>query len=53
MIFLDLVGKYHKNVKFIVNDLLLNLGNLECIVYSRQQTRSTIGRICKEDRRAL
>jgi putative hemolysin len=31
MIFLDLIGRYHKNVKFIVNDLLLNLGNLECL----------------------
>lgn len=29
MVFLDLIGKYHKNVKFIVNDLLLNLKNLE------------------------
>ncbi len=29
MIFLDLLGKYHKNAKFIVNDLLLNLKNLE------------------------
>jgi putative hemolysin len=29
MIFMDLIGKYHKNVKFIVNDLLLNLKNLE------------------------
>jgi putative hemolysin len=29
MVFLDIVGKYHKNVKFIVNDLLLNIKNLE------------------------
>ncbi len=31
MIFMDLIGRYHKNVKFIVNDLLLNLKNLEPI----------------------
>jgi putative hemolysin len=31
MIFMDLIGKYHRNVKFIVNDLLLNLKNLEPI----------------------
>ncbi len=29
MVFLDIIGKYHKKVKFIVNDLLLNLKNLE------------------------
>ncbi len=29
LIFMDIIGKYHKNVKFIVNDLLLNLKNLE------------------------
>jgi putative hemolysin len=29
IVFLDLVGRYHKNLKFIVNDLLLNLKNLE------------------------
>ncbi|TVR73588.1 MAG: glycerol acyltransferase [Marinilabiliales bacterium] len=29
MIFLDIIGKHHKKVKFIVNDLLLNLRNLE------------------------
>ncbi len=29
MVFMDIIGKYHKNVKFIVNDLLLNLKNLE------------------------
>lgn len=29
MVFLDIVGKHHKNVKFIVNDLLTNLKNLE------------------------
>jgi putative hemolysin len=29
MVFMDMVGRYHKNVKFIVNDLLLNLKNLE------------------------
>ncbi len=29
MVFLDIIGKYHKKVKFIVNDLLLNLRNLE------------------------
>jgi putative hemolysin len=31
MILMDLVGKYHRNLKFIVNDLLLNLKNLEPI----------------------
>jgi 1-acyl-sn-glycerol-3-phosphate acyltransferase len=31
MIFMDLIGRYHKNVKFIVNDLLLNLKNLESL----------------------
>lgn len=31
MVFLDIVGKYHKNVKFIVNDLLLNIKNLESL----------------------
>jgi putative hemolysin len=31
MIFMDLIGRYHGNVKFIVNDLLLNLKNLEPI----------------------
>ncbi len=29
MVFLDLIGKHHRNLKFIVNDLLLNLKNLE------------------------
>jgi putative hemolysin len=29
MVFMDLVGRYHNNLKFIVNDLLLNLKNLE------------------------
>jgi putative hemolysin len=29
LVFMDLIGRYHKNVKFIVNDLLLNLKNLE------------------------
>jgi putative hemolysin len=29
LVFMDMVGKHHKNVKFIVNDLLLNLKNLE------------------------
>jgi putative hemolysin len=29
IVFLDVVGKYHKKLKFIVNDLLLNLKNLE------------------------
>jgi putative hemolysin len=29
LVFMDLIGKHHKNVKFIVNDLLLNLKNLE------------------------
>lgn len=31
MIFMDLIGRHHKNVKFIVNDLLLNLKNLESL----------------------
>ncbi len=31
MILMNLVGKYHRNLKFIVNDLLLNLKNLEPI----------------------
>jgi putative hemolysin len=31
LVFMDLVGRYHKNVKFIVNDLLLNLKNLETL----------------------
>ena len=29
MVFLDIIGRHHQNVKFIVNDLLLNLKNLE------------------------
>ncbi len=29
MVFLDIIGRHYKNVKFIVNDLLLNLKNLE------------------------
>lgn len=29
IVFLDIVGRHHKNVKFIVNDLLTNLKNLE------------------------
>lgn len=29
LVFMDIIGKYHKNVKFIVNDLLLNLKNLK------------------------
>ncbi len=29
MIFLDIIGRHHTKVKFIVNDLLLNLRNLE------------------------
>lgn len=29
IVFLDIVGRYHKKLKFIVNDLLLNIKNLE------------------------
>ncbi len=29
MVFLDIIGRHHKNVKFVVNDLLLNIKNLE------------------------
>jgi hypothetical protein len=29
MVFLDIIGRHHQNVKFVVNDLLLNLKNLE------------------------
>ncbi len=31
MIFIDIIGKHFKNIRFIVNDLLLNLKNLESI----------------------
>lgn len=60
MIFLDIIGKYHKNVKFIVNDLLLNLKNLEPVFvpvnkHGRQSTEYVrkIEELYKSDNQVL
>ena len=60
MVFMDLIGKYHKNVKFIVNDLLLNLKNLEPIFipvnkHGRQSTEyvKRIEEVYKSDAQIL
>lgn len=60
IVFLDIVGRHHKNVKFIVNDLLTNLKNLEPVFipvnkHGRQSTEYVrkIEELYKSDHQVL